>query len=355
VTAGSTGDHASTDVPQASARAQDVLAFAAVEEASPIPILGDAAGTVIPRAGLAVIGGKAGAGKSTTVIDLGVHLAGERSWLGFDAAEGIRVLLLENEGPRHMLRRKLAHRLDLAKDAGHPVEPGRVFVYDDSHDGVGTWAGVRLDDAKATRRLRATIKALEIDLVIAGPISSFGLGIGSPEDADRLAHNLQPLGLGTTTAFLLHTHLRKADSKDEIDSFSGAWERPADAVMLVRPNGTGTYRLTFPKLRWRQGQHGGLIFQGETADSEIALVKSIEQEQERDLRGEVVEYLAENSTGKTAVEIAAPATKGGIGANRDAVESVLAALEQDGLASCVVGPPGRAWNAHCWYPAEPPS
>ena len=53
-----------------------------------------------PSGGLALIGGQAGSGKTTFAIDAAFHLAGGVDWLGWKVPEPLRVLVIENEGPR---------------------------------------------------------------------------------------------------------------------------------------------------------------------------------------------------------------------------------------------------------------
>src|SRR5436305_3159489 len=56
--------------------------------------------------------GAGGGGKSTLVVDAALHLGAGQDWLGIPVQRVARVLIVENEGPRALLRRKLRRRLE---------------------------------------------------------------------------------------------------------------------------------------------------------------------------------------------------------------------------------------------------
>src|SRR5215218_4014198 len=81
-------------------RAVPIAAFAAVDEPSAEPLLGDEHDTVLSAGGALVFYGDGGAGKTTLEVDLIFHLAGADSWLGLPVPRPVKVLVIENEGPR---------------------------------------------------------------------------------------------------------------------------------------------------------------------------------------------------------------------------------------------------------------
>jgi hypothetical protein len=81
--------------------------FAAVEEPGATALLGTDDDTLIGEGTDTMVYGDGGAGKTTLTLDLGFHFAaGAPSWLGIRIARPVRVLMIENEGPRPLLRAK---------------------------------------------------------------------------------------------------------------------------------------------------------------------------------------------------------------------------------------------------------
>jgi AAA domain len=93
-------------------RSVTVEEFAAGDVKIAAPLIGGADTRLLPAASTICIYGEGGSGKTTLEIDLSFHLAAGVDWLGFEIAEPVRVMLLENEGPideyRLKIRRKLA-------------------------------------------------------------------------------------------------------------------------------------------------------------------------------------------------------------------------------------------------------
>jgi hypothetical protein len=123
--------------------------FAAVEEASAEPLVGSKRETVLPAAGILIAYGDGGAGKTTLTIDAAAHLASGTSWLGFDVGRPLRILVIENEGPRGKFRERLAEKIADWPDA--PFSPTRrpyrgerglasgEGSYDEGHDQEARW------------------------------------------------------------------------------------------------------------------------------------------------------------------------------------------------------------------------
>src|SRR6266545_526626 len=82
--------------------------FAAEDEPGANPLLGQPGNIVIPENGDVMWYGDGGAGKTTLTIDEVMHLACGLDWLGvLEIPKPVRVLILENEGPRPLYRMKL--------------------------------------------------------------------------------------------------------------------------------------------------------------------------------------------------------------------------------------------------------
>ena len=80
------------------------------EEPGAEPVVGTTDDVLIPSAGDVLVYGDGGAGKTTLPVDLAVHLAAGDEWLGIPIAQPVRVLLVENEGPRPPFRTKLRRK-----------------------------------------------------------------------------------------------------------------------------------------------------------------------------------------------------------------------------------------------------
>ena len=109
--------------------------FIAVDEPGAEPLLGKPDAILIPENGDVMFYGDGGAGKTTLAIDLGFHLAAGDTWLGIPVPHPVRVLLIENEGPRPLLRQKLKRKREAwnGGDLGDRVDvferPWREFTF----------------------------------------------------------------------------------------------------------------------------------------------------------------------------------------------------------------------------------
>jgi hypothetical protein len=102
-------------------------AFIACDEETPEALLGTDDENVLPAGGDMIVFGAGGASKTTLLIDQAVHMAAGIDWLGFEVARPVRVLILENEGPRAQFRRKLAKKVSTSDG---PPFAGNLFVYE---------------------------------------------------------------------------------------------------------------------------------------------------------------------------------------------------------------------------------
>jgi hypothetical protein len=299
--------------------------FAAVEEAGAEALVGEPGQAVIPEGGDVMLYGDGGASKTTLSIDLGCHLAAGRPWLGIPVPKPVRVLLIEAEGPRPLFRRKLAGKL-AAWDGPDPAD--RLLVLETP------WAAFRFPDAEEIADL---IGEREVDALIVGPLTRVGMEeLGTLQQVrDFMAEvaSFRARSGRRLTVLLVHH-----DSKT--GKVSGAWEGAGDTLLHAQVHAPGKTTLTIQKARWSSRWHKQVLELAWTPGEGFEAADGAE----RDYAAEVAALLADR-VWRTPKEIAAPESKGGIGANVETVKAVLA----DGPFESRTGPAaqalGRAHNA----------
>jgi hypothetical protein len=218
--------------------------FVAVEEPGAEPLVGDAANVVFGENGLAMLYGDGGAGKTTLAIDLAFHLAAGDPWLGIAIASSRCVLLVENEGPRPLFRKKLRRKLRAWN--GSPVED-RIVVWEEP------WARFTFSDPTWRQLLAERVRSHEVDVVIVGPVTAAGMEeAGTLQDVRAFAALVEEVGAlaGRRLSVILVHHESKAGK------VSGAWEACGETLIHVQGQGHGRTRLHFQKARWASDYHG---------------------------------------------------------------------------------------------------
>lgn len=218
--------------------------FAAVTEPSAEPLMGDRKTNVLPAAGLVVVFGDGGSGKTTLCLDGAFHLATGTAWLGVDIAQRRRVLWLENEGPRGNFREKWDAKITAWQ--GPPLD-GHLRVVEEP------WAAFTFEKELHREALAAVVVEHEIDVLIVGPVATLGIqGGGTPAEINdfvQLVEQTRRL-VGRPLAVVLIHHENRAGQ------ISGAWERVPDTLVHVTAQGHGKTRLLWKKTRWASDLHG---------------------------------------------------------------------------------------------------
>ncbi len=179
------------------------------DETAAAPLIEAEQGNLLPAGGCAILAAKTGDGKTTIVVELVLHAAAALDYLGLRFPRPLRVLIVENEGPREAFREKLERRL-----ADWPHDATNVRVWDEP----ATWGAIRASDPELRERLRAVIEGHAIDLVVADTLTRFGVrGNGTPEETREFIEWLNELGLGRDVAFLLLHHPRTRPESGETE------------------------------------------------------------------------------------------------------------------------------------------
>ncbi|HZO97081.1 MAG TPA: AAA family ATPase [Gaiellaceae bacterium] len=219
--------------------------FVAVEETASEALASDGAdGAVIPASGFVLVYGDGGAGKTTLVNDLVVHLAAGQNWLGLvEPVRPLRVCVIENEGPRPMFRDKLRRKFACSwQDTA-----AGVFVLEEP------WLSFDFRDERQRDDLVAFVDREQIDLVVAAPVARIGMEGGGTLDEIgafvALLSDVQRRAVRPLTVLLVH-HQNRAGQ------VSGAWEGLPDSLIHVQAQGHGRTRVLWQKLRWSSRLHG---------------------------------------------------------------------------------------------------
>jgi hypothetical protein len=259
-------------------------AFVAEKSETPLTLIGDEYEALLPSSGLLILFARGGKGKTTLTMDACFHFASGVGWLGFPVPRPLRVLLIENEGPREPFRAKLELKRKLWPHA----------IAGEIHVATLDWGAVTLKNSDHLARLRAYLVDERIDLVVGDPLDSLGLeGVGSPEDTREFMQRLAETGLFRDVAWWLLAHARKEAAQDELDEISGAWGGRPDTMLMLDKREGNRARLSFPKIRWsRRGTRAAYILAFDP-DTETFTVAHEEADEERDLAAEIEQLLAD--------------------------------------------------------------
>jgi hypothetical protein len=274
--------------------------FVAVEEEGAAALVGELGEAFIPEDGDVLVYGDGGAGKTTLMIDAACHWAAGDAWLGMPVGRPLRVLLVENEGPRPLFRAKL--RRKRAGWTGSPLDD-RVSVLE------SPWARFSFSAADWREWLATAIVEREIDVVIAGPVTRIGF-----KDAGTLSEVRDFLGLvsevrhlaARPVTFVLVHHENKGGK------VSGAWEGSGDTLLHVSGQAHGRTRVYVQKARWASSRHATTLQLVWTPGEGFALAEAAETTDEEIREGIVAAVAASPGTAWGPVVKATP----GVGTDR---------------------------------------
>lgn len=216
--------------------------FVEVNEPGADPLLGAPGEAVIPESGDVMIYGDGGASKTTLSFDLALHLAAGDDWLGIPIPKPVEVLLIEAEGPRPLLRKKLRRKRDgwLGSDLGERL-----------HVTERPWADFRFPGAVA-EEVADLIGEMEIDVLIIGPLTRVGMDeLGTLQQVrdfmGEVARFRARAGRRLTVILIHH--------ENKGGAVSGAWEGAGDTLLHATVHVRGKTTLHFQKARWSSEWH----------------------------------------------------------------------------------------------------
>jgi hypothetical protein len=217
--------------------------FASTDEPGADALLGASGEALIPQDGDVMVYGDGGAGKTTLSIDAAFHLAAGDDWLGIPVNRPLRLLLIENEGPRPLFRAKLRRKLEHWH--GSPIDD-RLLVLE------APWATVSFADEQSREALASAIRDHHTDIVIVGPVTRSGMDeagtLQQVRDFMGLVGQARQLAERHVTFILIH-HENKGGK------VSGAWEGAGDTLLHVQAQGHGRTRVYIQKSRWSSAHH----------------------------------------------------------------------------------------------------
>jgi hypothetical protein len=260
-------------------------------------------------------------------------MASGTPWLGIVVERAVRILIIENEGPRGKFRRKLLQKF--ATWNGHPAFNDNVRVMEDP------WTMFSLREETHRHALAVSIATNEIDLVVMGPLVTLGMvGGGTPDEVQdfetllRMTRALVPRPF----AFWTVHHENKAGD------VAGAWERVPDCLMHVQAQGNGHTRVVFRKARWADESHGKSMDLRWIVEGRSYEIKAPD---DRDLHADLIAAFTDDDAWRTAKEACKL-----INANEAKVRDALSDLVERHEMKFAVGPPGRGATAKCYRMAE---
>lgn len=326
-----TGEHAGAP-PGASQSAVagflPALDFANHEEEDTTPLIGNPDDMLLPQAGMLIMYGDGGAGKTTLTLDAMCHLASGTTWLGQPVPTPLRILLIENEGPRGMMAKRLKARItDWEGDPWHP----HVQVW------FEPWGRFSFREEWCRQAVADEVTTFEANLIMVGPLAAIGaLGGGTPDEVnefwalmlDTQARTAQPFA-----SWVIH-HENKAGD------VSGAWERLPDTLVHVSGQGNGHTRVHWRKARWSSlhDTSMNLTWTG-TYSFEVDDPKPTDDDRLTQVR----ELFEGDDQWRNVKEVQVA-----LGMGQTTARRALDDLTTSGVLAELVGPPGRNVNARCW-------
>ena len=286
------------------------------EEDATEPLVTAEQGTILPAGGLGMLAAKAADGKTTIGVDFSLHAAEGMEYVGLTFPRKLKVLWIQNEGPREAFRAKLEARL-----ASWPEERELPRIWDEP----SRWGLMKISTPEARLRLQHVVELHDIDLVLSDSLTRFGVrGNGTPEETREFMEWLAECGLGRSLAFLIlhHPRTRTDPGEDELERIAGAWQPHLDLLLNLKKTGGNRARLAFAKTRWAREERPASILAYDPETQSFEFITEVTEAGERDLVSELKDAL-KNGIWRTVSALREPKSKDGVGAREEAIREAL--------------------------------
>jgi len=295
---------------------------------------------LLERGNKGLIYGPSGSLKSWLLLDLGLHLASGKPWLGsFPIPEPRKVLYVDEEMGRYQMQRRLK-RLAAGAGIGDDTLPFRFASYTDlkfhsPHDALALMGSLKEADFEPDVFIFETLRRVSAaDENVAKEVAAFWQA-------------LSPLTKAGKTVIVSH-HMKKPSVHGPGDprySASGSTDLigGVDAALAVTRKGIGDPQLTIQPVKLRaaeeypafivkfsgQGEEGPvkLIFEGPVLGAPEGATKQAQAE------GEILKYLATQPEGATVKSGELDTHLVGCGVAQKTAERARKALEESGQVS----------------------
>jgi AAA domain len=303
--------------------------FMDMEEEPAQILIGTSEDMLLPAGGTLMMYGDGGAGKTTLTLDAMTHLATGTPWLDQPIPEPLRIILIENEGPRPMLR----ERLRALRNGHGGWEPNVDLMLE-------PWMGFSFRAEWCREDLATKITEFQARLVIVGPLVTLGtMGGGTPDEVSAFDEYLKDTRARVPHAFsywIVH-HENKAGG------VSGAWERLPDTLVHVSLQAHGRTHVHWRKTRWSSELQGTRMNLTWTGAFSFQVEEPPEKPTPEDILGRVRELYTEADQWRTMEDI-----RKAIGAGKTPTAKAVTQLTEERYLIEQVGPPGRSPRARCW-------
>lgn len=229
-------------VPEAVVTVSGVDFISCLEDL-PEALIGTPEQALLPMGGDLMLFGAGGSSKTSLTNDAIAHLCSGTRWLDLVVSRPLRVLMVENEGPRAYARLKLRK-----KNEGWNGSPWlhNLVVW------TNPWGGMTFASKEHREALAQIIADERIDVLVVGPLATLGIeGGGTSDEIEKwrsLVAEVRNLCPRPFALWIIH-HENKAGDE------SGAWSRPTDTLIQVSVKENGRTFLYFKKCRWSSELH----------------------------------------------------------------------------------------------------
>ena len=272
-------------MPSSTSTASGLITYRTIMQ-EPLPPIDWLVEPLFSQGSRAVVFGEFGCMKSWILLDLSLHIAAGRSWLGhFSIPQPRSVLYVDEEMPEQELRRRVK-RLGLRPELQSQELPFRVLTH----------AGVRFEGPELVERSLTDLQAQGFDPDVIIVESLRRVLVGSENDAEAVSgfwHSAAPILAAGKTLVVSH-HMRKPNTQGVNDSrhrASGSTDILAGADMAFAIRRTDERLLEVECVKSRV-----------TEESEVFRVRFHEDEADDAVRMEFDGFIEEQGNAESSCQ-----------------------------------------------------